>query len=130
MLHRGRREHSRSSAKPGTGLANEADRPPSRPSKVKFRAQFAEVSVVARPQLPEGFLGWRKLAFADGRQDTAVSQVFCSPDEVEDCQYLAQVAWSDGRRTVARQVWVEDSADGVSGLLVGGDLGLRLFPAG
>lgn len=88
-------------------------------------AQFVEVSVVAHPQLPEGFFGRWKLA--DGRQEIAVSQVFYSPDEGEDGQYLVEAAWSDGRRTAARQVWVEDSAAGVSALLVGGDLGLRLF---
>lgn len=91
-------------------------------------AQFVEVSVIAHPGIPEGFFGRWKLA--DGRDETAVSQVFYSPDEGEDGPYLVEAAWSDGRRTPARQVWVEDSAAGVSALLVGGDLGLRLFPGG
>jgi hypothetical protein len=88
-------------------------------------AQFVEVSVNAHPRLPEGFFGRWKLA--TGRQETAVSQVFYSPDEGEEGQYRVEAVWSDGRRTPARQVWVEDSAAGVSALLVGGDLGLRLF---
>lgn len=91
-------------------------------------AKFVDVSVIAHPEIPEGFFGRWKLA--DGRQEVTVSQVFYSPDEGEDGQYLVEAAWSDGRRTAARQVWVEDSAAGVSALLVGGDLGLRLFPGG
>lgn len=87
-------------------------------------ARFVEVTVVAHPELPEGFFGrWR---LAEGRAEDLRAQVDYSPDEGEDGCYAVEALWRDGRRGPARQVWVEDSAAGVSALLIGGDLGLRL----
>lgn len=90
-------------------------------------AHFIDVSVVAHPRIPNGFFGRWKLA--EGRDAQSIRQVFYSPDDGADGQYEVAAAWSDGRRTLAKLVWVEDSAAGVSALLIGGDHGLRLSPA-
>lgn len=91
-------------------------------------AQFIDVAVVPHPSMPEGFCGrWRR---APDRAEQACSHAYYSPDDGPDGVYAVAAQWSDGRRTPARRLWVEDSAAGVSVLLVGGDWGLRLWREG
>lgn len=87
---------------------------------------FAEVAVAAHDALPDGFSGrWKQAG-----DSATVAEAYYSPDEGPDGIYRIAAAWSDGRRTTAVQVPVEDSAAGLSLLVIGGDLGLRLWRDG
>lgn len=85
--------------------------------------RFAEVAVAPHAALPDGFSGrWKQAG-----NSASVEQAYYSPDQGTDGIFQVVAAWSDGRRTPALQVPVEDSAAGLSLLVIGGDLGLRLW---
>lgn len=87
---------------------------------------FAEVDVVPHPALADGFSGrWMRAG-----NSTEVTEVYYTPDQGPDGIYRVAALWRDGQRTAAVQVPVEDSAAGVSQLLIGGDCGLRLWREG
>ncbi len=89
-------------------------------------ASFVEVTVAPHPALPAGFCGrWKQAGAA-----TEVTEVYYAPDEGPDGLFLVQAVGSDGRRRAALQVAVEDSAAGLSLLVLGGDFGLRLWRQG
>lgn len=88
--------------------------------------RFADVEVAPHPALPEGFSG-RWMCAGDS---TEVTEIYYTPDQGPDGVYQVTAQWCDGRRSPAVQVPVEDSAAGVSQLLIGGDYGLRLWREG
>jgi hypothetical protein len=84
--------------------------------------RFYDVSVEPHAAVPDGFSG-RWMVASDPYE---VSSVYYEPDEGPDGEYPIEAVWSDGRRSPARAVWVEDSAAGLSLLVSGGDWGLRI----
>lgn len=84
--------------------------------------RFIDVVVQAHAALPDGFVGRWKAA----GEPAPIDRVWYEPDDGPDGDYGVQAAWQDGRRTPAQQVRIDDSAAGVSLLVLGGDWGLRL----
>ncbi len=84
---------------------------------------FVEVDVHPHPALPDGCVARWKAVGAPQE----IAQVWYEPDDGPDGVHRVEAAWRDGRRTAATSVRIEDSAAGVSLLVVGGDFGLRLW---
>ncbi len=83
---------------------------------------FVDIDVYPHPALPDGCVARWKV---EGHPES-VTTLWYEPDDGPDGEHRVQAAWSDGRRTPATQVRIEDSAAGISLLVYGGDYGLRL----